>query len=66
MQIINNSNFTLTHEQLFTIVNLAKDYDCVEIGIAFEDEEIDGMIWLPVYDINGEFIFNLSTQTIFS
>lgn len=58
MQIINSSNFTLTPEHLFTIDNLAKDYDCVEIGIAFEDEEVDGLFWLPVYDINGEFLFN--------
>lgn len=66
MYIQNNNDYTLTPAQQQAVINAATTYggiDEVVMGELFEDEDVDGLMYAPVEDVDGEFLFNLNMKT---
>ena len=56
-EIENNSGWDVSEKVREVIYDrFAEDYSYVEVRESFEDEDVDGLLWLPVYDIDGEFL----------
>ena len=60
IEIENNSGWTVSEKVKNEISSRFSSN--VEIRESFEDEDIDGLIWLPVYNADGEFLDNIDLK----
>lgn len=64
-KIQNSNGFPLTSAQQQAVNNAAANYGVDEVVIdeLFEDEDKDGLFYAPVYDVDGNFLFNVNMNT---
>jgi hypothetical protein len=60
IEIKNNSGWTVSEKVKNEISSRFSSN--VEIREGFEDEDIDGVIWLPVHNADGEFLDNIDLK----
>jgi len=66
MATINNEhNYTLSPAQQQAVFNAAANMGIDEVfaGEQFEDEDVDLLFYIPFFDADGEFLFNLNCDT---